>query len=52
MKKQIKIKTWIIFEGFGRNKIPYILDASDLNVDGKELALCIQEQIYGGENFK
>lgn len=44
---KIKIKTWIIFERFGRNESPYILDSTNLDVSEEELSLCIMEQIYG-----
>lgn len=44
---KIKIRKWIIFEKFGINEIPFILDATNLDVSEHELSLCIQEQIYG-----
>ena len=48
MKKQkIRIRTWIIFTEFGINAIPYILDLSNEDVNDDEIALCIQEQVYG-----
>jgi len=50
MKEEVKIKWWIIFEKFGRDEEPYILDLSNENVNSDEIALCVQEQVYGGEN--
>lgn len=47
MSKQIKIKIWIIFKRFGTNQIPYILNASKLDISDEELALCVEEQYYG-----
>ena len=44
---KLKIKTWIIFKKFGMNQIPYFLDSTNINISDEELALCIQEQIYG-----
>lgn len=46
MTDKITIRRWIIFTEFGMNKIPYIIDASKLDVSEEELSLCIQEQIY------
>lgn len=46
MKTKIKIRKWVIFTKFGRNAVPYILDASKLDVSEEELSLCIQEQVY------
>lgn len=43
---KIKIRKWILFTEFGMDAIPYILDASKLDVSEDELVLCIQEQIY------
>ena len=44
MKKKNQ-KTWIIFEKFGRNEKPWILDYTNLDVSNDELFLCIVEQI-------
>jgi len=38
---------WIIFEKFGTNEVPYVLDTINLDVSEEELTLCIEEQIYG-----
>jgi len=50
--QEITIKKWIIFTEFGIGAIPYILDSSKLDVDEKELAYCIQEQVYGDKVIK
>ncbi len=47
---KITIRKWFIFTEFGMDAIPYILDASHLDVSDDELAWCIQEQIYGDKN--
>lgn len=52
MEEEIKIKKWIIFPEFGTNAIPYIFDASKEDVNENELALCVQEQIYGKQRGK
>lgn len=49
-KEKIKIRRWILFTEIGRNTIPYIIDTTKLDVSEEELALCIQEQVYG-HNF-
>ncbi len=49
-KMKITIRKWFIFTEFGMDAIPYILDASHLDVSDNELAWCIQEQIYGDKN--
>ena len=49
MKPEIKISRWIIHTEleFNRNPIPFILDLSKEDVNDDEIALCIQEQVYG-----
>jgi len=42
----IKIQNWIILTEFGINAISYIFVQTD-DVSEDEIALCIQEQIYG-----
>ena len=44
---EIKIRKWFIFTELGVSAIPYILDLSKEDVNDLEIALCIQEQIYG-----
>lgn len=43
---KIKIKTWMIFTEFGTQAVPYIFNQPK-DVDDDEIALGIQEQIYG-----
>lgn len=43
---KIKIRTWIIFTELGKDAVPYVLKlGKEINED--EIAICIQEQIYG-----
>jgi len=44
---KIKIRKWIIFTGFGKDAVPYILDLTKEDVDDTEIAMCVGEQIYG-----
>ncbi len=44
---KITIRKWIIFTEFGINAVTYILDTTYLDCLEDEIALCIQEQIYG-----
>ena len=46
MKTKIKIKQWILCKP---NEEPCYLDSTNLDVSEEELAECIYEQIYGGE---
>jgi len=43
----IKIKRWFIYIKSGAQAVPFILDLSNENVNDTEIALCIQEQLYG-----
>ena len=52
MKTKIKVKWWIIFTEFGTQVIPFILDLSKEDVNDDEIALCIQEQMYGKRNIQ
>ena len=47
MKSKIKIRKWGIFTEFGASAVPYILDATKLDVSDDELCYCISEQVYG-----
>lgn len=46
MKQKIKIRKWFIFTKFETNAIPYIVNASKLNVSEEELLLCIEKQLF------
>ena len=51
MKTKIKIRNWILFTEIGINAVPYILEfkGKELELNDDEIALCIQEQVYGEE---
>ena len=42
----MKSYKWIIFTGFGWEQEPYVVVLNNVNPD--EIAICVQEQIYGG----
>ena len=47
---KIKIRNqWIIYPKFGLGSVPYILDLSNEDINDDEIALCVEEQIYGDE---
>lgn len=47
MKTKIRIRKWYIFLEYGVNAKHWIIDLSNEEVNDDEIALCIQEQIYG-----
>jgi len=46
----IHIRRWFIFTEGGFDAVPYILDLSNEDVNDKEIAMCIEEQIYTTPN--
>jgi len=52
MKTPTKIKIWFIYTEYGTQAVPYILDLSNEDVNDTEIAMCIDEQVYGvGRGF-
>jgi len=49
---KLGIRRWFIFTEGGPQAIPYILDLTGEDVNDDEIALCIQEQIYGRTYLK